>query len=123
MSQTQKPRIGITLGDYNGVGPEVVIKALADNRMLNLMTPVVYGSGKVLSYYKKLYNIDELNYSQVRNRGQYAPKGINVVNCYGDDAFEITPGKASKDAGKAAFNALKQACIDLKDGIIDAVVT
>lgn len=123
MSHTQKPRIGITLGDYNGVGPEVVIKAFADNRMLNLVTPVVYGSGKVLSHYKKLYNIDELNYSQVRNRGQYAPKGINVVNCYGDEAFEITPGKPSRDAGKAAFNALKQASDDLKEGIIDALVT
>ena len=123
MSQTQKPRIGITLGDYNGVGPEVVIKALADNRILNMITPVVYGSGKVLSHYKKLLNIEDLNYTQVRNRGQYAPKSINIVNCYGDEAFEITPGKASVEGGKAAFDALKQASVDLKEGLIDALVT
>lgn len=123
MTQTHKPRIGITLGDYNGVGPEVVIKALSDNRVLSLVTPVVYGSGKVLSFYKKLLNIDELNYSQVRNKGQFVFKSINVVNCYGDENFEITPGKASKESGRAAFNALKQASAELKEGLLDALVT
>ena len=123
MTQTQKPRIGITLGDYNGVGPEVVIKALSDNRVLNLVTPVIYGAAKVISFYKKVLNIDELNYSQVRNKGQYAIKSINVVNCYGDDTLEINPGKASKEGGKAALIALNQASTDLKEGLIDALVT
>ncbi len=123
MTQIQKPRIGITLGDYNGVGPEVVIKALADNRLLNLVTPVIYGSGKVISFYKKLLNIEEFNFSQVRNKGQFAPKSINVVNSWGDDAGEIMPGKASKESGKAAFIALKQASEELKEGVIDALVT
>lgn len=123
MTQTQKPRIGITLGDYNGVGPEVVIKALSDNRVLNLVTPVIYGAAKVISFYKKLLNIDELNYTQVRNKGQYTLKSINVVNCYGDDTLEINPGKASKEGGKAALIALKQASADLKEGLIDALVT
>lgn len=123
MTQTQKPRIGITLGDYNGVGPEVVIKALSDNRVLNLVTPVIYGAAKVISFYKKLLNIEELNYTQVRNKGQYTLKSINVVNCYGDDTLEINPGKASKEGGKAALIALKQASADLKEGLIDALVT
>lgn len=122
MMQAVKPRIGITLGDVNGVGPEVVIKALADNRVLNMITPVVYGSTKAISFYKKQLNIEELHYSQVRNKGQLSPKAINVVNCW-DEALDITPGKASPAAGKAAFVALKEACEDLKQGAIDALVT
>ena len=53
----EKPRIGITLGDLNGIGPEVVIKALTDNRLLSMITPVVYGSTRVLSYYRKLMSM------------------------------------------------------------------
>ncbi len=118
----QKIRIGITMGDVNGVGPEVVIKALADNRLLNLVTPVVYGSAKAISFYKKQLNIEDFNYTQVRNKGQFAPKSVNVVNCW-DDNLEILPGKASKDAGKAAMVALRQGASDLKEGLIDALVT
>jgi 4-hydroxythreonine-4-phosphate dehydrogenase len=123
MTQTHKPRIGITLGDYNGVGPEVVLKALSDNRILTLITPVIYGSTRVISYYKKLFNIDELNYTQVRNKGQYAQKGINVINASSEDTFEINPGRASPESGKAAFIALKLASSELKEGHIDALVT
>jgi 4-hydroxythreonine-4-phosphate dehydrogenase len=118
----QKIRIGITMGDLNGVGPEVVIKALADNRLLNLITPVVYGSAKVISFYKKHLNIEDFNYTQVRNKGQFAPKSINVVNSW-EDTLEVMPGKASKEGGKAALTALKQASSDLKEGLIDALVT
>jgi 4-hydroxythreonine-4-phosphate dehydrogenase len=118
----QKPRIGITLGDPNGIGPEVVIKALSDNRILSLFTPVIYGSAKAISHYKKLLNIEEFNYSQVRAKGQLAHKSINVVNCW-EESLEIIPGKATADAGKAAFIALKSACEDLKDGHLDALVT
>lgn len=119
---TEKPRIGITLGDINGIGPEVVLKALSDHRVVNMFTPVVYGSSKVLSFYKKILNIEEFNYSQVRNRGQYAPKSVNVVNCM-DESLEATPGKASPETGKAALHALKQAATDLKEGMLDGLVT
>lgn len=106
----------------NGIGPEVIIKALSDNRMLNIITPVVYGSVKVLSFYKKLMNLEEFNYSQVRNKGQFAPKSVNVINCW-EDTLEVNPGKASKESGRASFQALKQACEELKEGVIDALVT
>jgi 4-hydroxythreonine-4-phosphate dehydrogenase len=122
MSIQQKPRIGITLGDINGIGPEVVIKALHDNRLASLITPVIYGSTRVLSYYKKLMNLEEFNYGQTKGRGQYVPKTINVVNCW-EEAIEINPGKPSKEAGKAALLALKQATLDLKEGLLDALVT
>lgn len=118
----QKPRIGITLGDPNGIGPEVVIKALSDNRILALFTPVVYGSAKVISHYKKLLNIEEFNYTQVRTKGQLAHKSINVVNCW-EETLEVNAGKPTAEAGKAAFTALKNACEDLKDGYLDALVT
>ncbi len=122
MTSNHKPRIGITIGDLNGIGPEVIMKTLADHRLFNLLTPIIYGSSKVIAFYKKQLNIEEFNYSQVRNRGQYSPKTTNVVNCW-EDQFEITPGKPSRDSGKASFLALKQACEDLRDGLLDALVT
>ena len=117
-----KPRIGITIGDLNGIGPEVVMKALADNRILDLLTPVIYGSTRVLSFYKKLLNINDFSYNQVKTPGQYNPKSVNVVNCW-EEAIEIKPGTASRESGKASFQALKQACEDLKEGLLDALVT
>lgn len=117
-----KPRIGITLGDFNGIGPEVIIKALADNRLLSLVTPVVYGSTRVLSYYRKLMSMEEFNYSQVKAKGQFFPKSVNVVNCW-EDQPEITPGVPSRNAGKAALVCLKKAVEEVREGVIDAFVT
>jgi 4-hydroxythreonine-4-phosphate dehydrogenase len=87
-----------------------------------MFTPVIYGSAKVITFYKKQLNIEEFSYNQVRNRGQYAPKTINIVNCW-EEQFEITPGKASRESGRASFMALKQSCEDLRDGHLDAIVT
>ena len=117
-----KPRIGITLGDLNGIGPEVVIKALADNRLLNMATPVLYGSTRVLSFYRKLMNLEEFNYSQVKNKGQFFVKSINVVNCW-EEPIEITPGQPSKETGKAALMSLKKVVEEVKEGLIDGFVT
>ncbi len=117
-----KPRIGITLGDVNGIGPEVVLKALADNRVLSIATPVLYGSARVVAFYKKLLNIEDLNYTQVKTKGQFAHKSINVVNCW-EDNLEIIPGKQTAEGGKAALTALKQACEELKEGSLDGLVT
>src|SRR5687768_4525254 len=109
-----KPRIGITIGDFNGVGPEVILKALSDVRILSLITPVIYGSAKVISFYKKQLNIEEFNYSQVKAKGQLQLKSINVVNAW-EEAGEVTPGKPSREAGKAALLSIKQACTELKE--------
>ncbi|GCC53362.1 4-hydroxythreonine-4-phosphate dehydrogenase PdxA [Chryseotalea sanaruensis] len=121
-STDHKPRIGITLGDINGIGPEVIIKALSDHRVMSLLTPVVYGSGRVLSFYKKQLNNEELNYTQVKNKGHFIARQLNLVNCW-DDVIEIVPGKASKETGKAALLSLQKACEELKEGLIDALVT
>lgn len=121
-TRSEKPRIGITIGDLNGIGPEVIIKALADQRLLNAVTPVIYGSPRVLSFYKKLLNIEDFNYNIVKAPGQFAAKSVNVISCW-EDVIEINPGKPSKESGRASFIAIKQACADAKEGIIDALVT
>ena len=118
----EKPRIGITIGDLNGIGPEVVMKALADNRILAMVTPVIYGSAKALSYYKKLLALEEFNFTPVKGKGQFVSRTINAVNCW-EEVVEINPGKATRETGKAALNALKCACDELKEGLIDALVT
>jgi len=118
----EKPKIGITLGDLNGIGPEVIIKALADNRILQMVTPVVYGSSRVLSFYRKQMNLEEFNYSQVKSPGQFFPKTINVVNCW-DDVIEINPGKPSVETAKGALMSLQKAVEEVKTGLIDAFVT
>ncbi len=121
-TSTDKPRIGITLGDLNGIGTEVVIKALADSRLLSILTPVIYGSTRALSYYRKLMELEEFNYSQVKNKGQFFPKAVNVVNCW-EDMIEITPGQPSQQAGRAALLCLKKAVEEMKEGLIDGLVT
>lgn len=118
----EKPRIGITIGDLNGIGPEVVMKALADNRVLNMITPVIYGSSKVLAFYKKLLAMEDFNFSPIKAKGQFAAKSINVVNCW-EEVIEMNPGKATKETGKAALKAIQCACDELKEGLIDALVT
>lgn len=117
-----KPRIGITMGDLNGIGPEVVIKALADSRILNLITPVVYGSTRVLSYYRKLMGLEEFNYSLVRTKGQFFPKAVNVVNCW-EEELRITPGQPSKESAHAALLGLQKVVEEVKEGHLDGFVT
>ena len=122
MTLPDKPRIGITIGDLNGIGPEVIIKVLSDTRLMSLITPVVYGSTKVLSFYRKLMNLEEFNYSQVKTKGQFFSKTINVVNCW-DEVIEINPGQPSRQTASAALLSLKKAVEEIKEGLIDGFVT
>jgi len=117
-----KPVIGITLGDINGVGPEVIIKALEDNRMLSFMTPVIYGSSKVISFYRKALELNEFNYNQIRDAAQLFPRKVNVINLW-EDAVEITMGEENAAGGKYALLSLKAAVADVKAGKIDGLVT
>jgi 4-hydroxythreonine-4-phosphate dehydrogenase len=119
--KSKKPVIGITLGDVNGIGPEVIMKSLADNRIIKYLTPVIYGSTKVLSYYRKSLAMDDFNYTQVKD-GFINFKKVNVVNCW-EDVVEIKTGMMDPEAGKYAFLALEKATDDLLHGKIDALVT
>jgi 4-hydroxythreonine-4-phosphate dehydrogenase len=98
------------------------MKALADSRMLGKLTPVIYGSGRVLSHYKKLLGLQEFSYNQIKDGGTFAVKNINVINCW-DEQIEISPGRPSPETGRAALKAIRRACDDLKSGVIDALVT
>ncbi len=119
-SKSEKPRIGITLGDYNGIGPEIIMKALADQRMNGRAILVVYGSGKVFSRYRKLLNFNDFN--PVPFQGNLTDKRPNLINCF-SDVNEVEPGKITPEAGAAALACLKRSVADLKAGFIDAVVT
>ncbi len=119
----QKIRVGITLGDVNGIGPEVVIKALADNRMGELFVPVVYGSAKALNFYKKsIEGVENFTFATIPAVREARPKRVNLVACM-DEELRIDPGVPSRESGAAAVVALRAAAADLKAGNIDVVVT
>jgi 4-hydroxythreonine-4-phosphate dehydrogenase len=117
-----KPKIGVTLGDFNGVGPEIIIKAFTDTQMLQVCTPVIYGSSKVISFYRKTLNIAEFNYNTIRGSKEIIHRKVNVINCW-DEEVKIDPGEPSAVAGQYAFRALDQATGDLQQGLIDCIVT
>ena len=117
-----KPVIGITIGDINGIGPEVIIKALSDARLLNHITPVIFGSTKVLSFYRKMFKLDDFSYSQVKGDYQLNQRRINVVNCW-PEMVDIKVGLVTNEAGNCAYLALNKAVEYLKEDKIDAIVT
>ncbi|MBT28071.1 MAG: 4-hydroxythreonine-4-phosphate dehydrogenase PdxA [Thalassobius sp.] len=117
-----KPKIGITIGDFNGIGPEVIIKVLSDIRITNLCTPIVYGSGKILTKYKRLLELENFNYHQYNPNSYLNEKKPNVINCWHDN-IEIEPGRITQTAGISALKALEKSSEDLESGFIDAVVT
>lgn len=115
-------RVGITHGDINGVGYEVMIKALNDSRVIELFTPVIYGHSRVASFYKKNLNALELNFNLVKDASQAHPKRCNIINCTENDLL-IEVGKSTAIAGEAAYQALEMAVNDLKNNEIDVLVT
>lgn len=117
----KKLRIGISIGDINGIGLEVILKTLSNPDILNFCTPVVYGSSKVVSYHKNIVDID-FQFQSTRSAQQVTPDKINIVNCWQDNV-NITLGKPSEISGMYAFRALEMAVQELKHGLIDALVT
>lgn len=118
----QKPVIGITIGDINGIGPEVILRTLADNRITNWCTPVIYGSAKVVSYYRNVLNFNKFIYNQTNNIEQIHHGKINVLNCWVEEV-DITPGQITSDGGKYAHTSLEIATNDVVSGRTDAIVT
>lgn len=121
-AKNNKPVIGITIGDINGIGPEVIIKALEDNRILNFMTPVIYGSSKVISYYRKALELSDFNYNQIKDVSHVFHRKVNVYNLW-EEVVEIKMGEENETGGKYALLSLQAAVKDLKEGIIDGIVT
>ncbi len=115
-------KIGITQGDTNGIGWELILKIFSDIRITELCTPVIYGSSKVAEHYKKLINTEPISFNKISSGREAKADKINLVEC-GDTEIKVTPGTASPEAGKAAVDALASATEELKAGVIDAIVT
>ena len=115
--------VGITQGDGNGIGYEVIIKALADERMLDICTPVIYGSSKVFGFYRKqIHNIEQINTNVITSAKDVHQKRVNIVNCLPDNVF-VEPGQPTPEYAKSAMTALKCAVDDIRNGYIDVLVT
>lgn len=115
--------VGITQGDSNGIGYEVIIKALSDPRILEQFTPVIYGSSKIFSFYRKtIPEIEQMDTNAINNAREAHPKRVNIVNCLPDSAY-AEPGQATPESAKAAIACLDKAVEDLKAGEIDVLVT
>lgn len=115
------PRIGITHGDLNGVGYEIILKAFADLRLLSGVSPLLYGQSKVFSYYKKNLSMEGFNYSLTRNARQVWNEKFNILNIV-EYELKIDPGKPTELSGEMAVKSLKMAANDLYMGLIDAMV-
>jgi 4-hydroxythreonine-4-phosphate dehydrogenase len=114
-------RLGITQGDINGVGYEVILKTFSDPAMLELCTPIVYGSPKVAAYHRKSIDIPT-NFSIVNSASEASFHRLSVVNCT-DDEVKVEFSKADPEAGKAALGALERAIVEYKAGLLDVLVT
>lgn len=115
-------RIGITMGDINGIGPEVIIKTLHNPKILDYCIPVIYGSGKIISYYKNIVKGDEFIYHQARSQDKLQNGKIYVVNCWQENVT-ITIGKITETGGRYALMAIDQALADIQNGWLEGLVT
>lgn len=115
--------VGISQGDGNGIGYEVIIKALADTRILDSFIPVIYGSSKIFGFYKKsIHEIDQMDTYVINSATDAKTRKINIVNCLPENVY-VEPGQASPESAQCAIRSLECAVEDLKQGIIDVLVT
>jgi len=121
-SEQSPIRVGISIGDINGIGPEVIIKALRNPDMLIGCTPIIYASSKLLTAHKKLIDDDLFIFQGVNDATEAQDKKVNIVSCW-SEAADIEIGKATKNGGKHAFLSLEKATQDLAAGKIDVLVT
>ncbi|MBX2978404.1 MAG: 4-hydroxythreonine-4-phosphate dehydrogenase PdxA [Flavobacteriales bacterium] len=115
-------RVGISCGDLNGIGLEVVLKCFEDTRMLAEVTPVLYCSAKALSHHRKALKLDEVQFNRVNDAREAVPRKFNLVNLWEEDV-EIELGKASGSLASYAIKSLEAAAQDLASGKVDVLVT
>lgn len=120
--RSNKIRVGVSIGDFNGIGMEVIIKTFMDNRMLQLCTPIVYGSGKIAGYHRKAIGVNDFSFNQIKDASEANAKKANLVNCW-EEQLEIKLGEATSVAGEYAIKSLEHAVKDLASGKIDVLVT
>ena len=119
---SDKLKIGISIGDINGIGLEVVLKTLAESKVLDYCTPIVYGHTKVASFHRKAAHLSDFMFNVVPNAEAAVAGKANMINCWEEDV-KIELGTANETGGKYAFLSLQKATDDLVSGAIDALVT
>ena len=122
MTQNNPIKIGISHGDINGIGYEVIMKTLLDPRILEMCIPLIYGSPKVAAYHRKALNINNLSFNHIRSTKEANSNKIHIINCI-DDNIRVELGKPTTAAGESSFMALDRAVSDLEKGYIDALIT
>jgi 4-hydroxythreonine-4-phosphate dehydrogenase len=122
MTPLQRPVIGITIGDLNGIGTELIIKTFSDQRVLELCTPVVFASNKVINFYRKSIPELNFNYQSSKDFNRIAHKQVNIYNCW-EDEIAITPGQLTDIGGAYAVKSLIAAVEALKEKKIQGLVT
>ncbi|NEN24552.1 4-hydroxythreonine-4-phosphate dehydrogenase PdxA [Cryomorpha ignava] len=122
MTSTDRIRVGITLGDMNGIGPEVILRTLSDSRLFQNIIPIVYGSNRVMNFYKKELGLDEITFQGAKDADQAVYKKANLISITREELL-VEPGKVSVQAGKLAFESLQKAVQDLASNKIDVLVT
>jgi len=115
-------KVGITQGDINGIGYEVILKTFADVRMTEMCIPVLYGSAKVASFHRKAMDLQPVSFNQINNAKDAVVNKVNILNCINEDT-KIELGQSTPIAGEAAYQSLERAVADLKEGLIDVLVT
>ncbi|HET9825955.1 MAG TPA: 4-hydroxythreonine-4-phosphate dehydrogenase PdxA, partial [Chitinophagaceae bacterium] len=119
---SMKPNIGISCGDLNGVGIELIIKVFSDNRILDQCTPVIFASNKVINFYRKAVPEVNFNYQSIRELNRINSKQVNVFNCWDEDV-SITPGQLTETGGVYAIKSLRAAAEALKQNHIQGLIT
>lgn len=118
-----KIKVAITHGDINGIGYEIILKALEDPRIAEICTPIVYGSAKIAAHYRKLLELPEVRFTIIDSPEQATAPDVNyIINVVPED-LRPEPGVISHAAGDAAYAALERATADLKEGLVDVLVT
>lgn len=120
--ERERIKIGITQGDINGIGYEVIIKTFSDPQILDLCIPIIYGSPKVAAFYRKLLDVQTFNLNVINSVSEAHFKKINIINC-ADDDLKVEIATSTQEAGRAALASLDAAMKDIKDGLIQALVT
>jgi 4-hydroxythreonine-4-phosphate dehydrogenase len=120
--QDTKPVIGISCGDINGIGPEIIVKTLSDTRILEFCIPVIFANNKVLNFYRKSLPDNNLTFNIAKDSSRINNKLVNIYNCW-DEEVAITPGDLNDTGGKYAVISLNTAAAALKENKIDGLVT
>ena len=122
MHPETKPVIGLSCGDINGIGLELIIKTVGDSRLLEICTPIIFASNKVLNFYRKSIPDVNFNFMSIKDLNRINHKQINLFNCW-EEEVSITPGVLNETGGNYAVQSLVIAAQALKDGKMDGLVT